>query len=140
MVIKAIPFLTLLTATALTALPVLASEHHNLPALERTNNGKGLLAQVNRKLQFSPRNLKQGTNQFQINSRQWVEMTVKGDYVTEVILKNRDGGYSRLKIKQGSGEPSHVTGEGYWYFKSNGCVCWEDEEGQQSVCSDPCFD
>ncbi|MEB3181647.1 MAG: hypothetical protein VKL59_21825 [Nostocaceae cyanobacterium] len=132
---KVIPLFMLLTASSLIALPASATDHDNFFSLEKSPS----FTQVKKKLQISPRNLKQGLNKLQINSREWVEMTVKDDYVTEVIMKNQNGRSSRLKIKAGSIKPPHVTGEGYWYFKSNGCVCWEDEEGQQSVCSDACF-
>ncbi|WP_414622622.1 hypothetical protein [Calothrix sp. CCY 0018] len=92
-----------------------------------------------RKLTFSRRNLKQGINRLPINSREWVEMKVKGDYVTEMILKTQNGSSSKLRIKQDNLGGSNTTGEGSWYFKSNGCMCWEDEEGQQSVCTEECF-
>ncbi|MBE9213572.1 hypothetical protein IQ247_12990 [Plectonema cf. radiosum LEGE 06105] len=94
---------------------------------------------VARKLKFSLTNLKQGINRLPINSREWVEMKVKGDYVTEMILKTQNGSSSKLRIKQDRLGGSNTTGEGSWYFKSNGCMCWEDEEGQQSVCTEECF-
>ena len=92
-----------------------------------------------RKLKVSPKNLKQGINRLPINSREWVEMKVKGKYVTEVILRKQDGSFSKLKIKRNFLRDSNTTGEGYWFFSSTGCICWEDEDGQESVCTEECF-